>query len=62
MDAAEDLSIGFHSVADDPAFAMRANWRAVRLRPADFAERRLDLSIGHAQDARERERLGLPGK
>ena len=27
MDAAEDLSIGFHSVADDPAFAMRANRR-----------------------------------
>ena len=27
MDAAEDLSIGFHSVADDPAFAMWANRR-----------------------------------
>jgi hypothetical protein len=27
MDAAEDLSIGFHAVADHPAVAVRANWR-----------------------------------
>jgi hypothetical protein len=27
MDAAEDLSIGFHAVADDPAVAVRANRR-----------------------------------
>ena len=27
MDAAKDLSIGFHAVADDPAMAVRANWR-----------------------------------
>jgi hypothetical protein len=25
MDAAKDLSIGFHAVADDPAVAVRAN-------------------------------------
>lgn len=27
MDAAKDLSIGFHAVADDTAVAVRANWR-----------------------------------
>jgi hypothetical protein len=27
MDAAKDLSIGFHAVTDDPAVAVRANWR-----------------------------------
>ena len=27
MDAAKDLSIGFHAVADDPAVAVRANRR-----------------------------------
>jgi hypothetical protein len=27
MDAAIDLSVGFHSVPDDPAVAVRANWR-----------------------------------
>ncbi len=27
MDAAEDLSIGFHAVADHPAVAVRANRR-----------------------------------
>ena len=27
MDAAEDLSIGFHAVADHPAVAVGANWR-----------------------------------
>ena len=26
MDAAKDLSIGFHAVADHPAMAVRANW------------------------------------
>jgi hypothetical protein len=26
MDATEDLSIGFHAVADHPAVAVRANW------------------------------------
>ena len=27
MHAAEDLSVGFHTVADDSAVAVRANWR-----------------------------------
>ena len=27
MDAAKDLSIGFHAVANYPALAVRANWR-----------------------------------
>jgi hypothetical protein len=27
MDAAKDLSIGFYAVADNPAVAVRANWR-----------------------------------
>ena len=27
MDAAKDLSIGFHAVADHAAMAVRANWR-----------------------------------
>ena len=26
MDAAKDLPIGFHALADHPAMAMRANW------------------------------------
>jgi hypothetical protein len=27
MSAAEDLSVGFHSVADDPAMTVRTDWR-----------------------------------
>ncbi len=27
VDAAEDLSVSFNAVPDDPAVAMRANWR-----------------------------------
>jgi len=44
------------------ATAMRANRRAIGLRPADLAKHRLGFRIRHAEDLSEAQRLGRAGK
>jgi hypothetical protein len=41
---------------------MRANRRAIGIRPADFAEHRLGFRIRHAEDLSEAQGLGRAGK
>jgi hypothetical protein len=44
------------------AAAMRANRRAVGVRPADLAKHRLGFRVRRAEDAGEAQRLGMAGK